>query len=440
MRADNISAMFKLIREGAMTNKEADEWFRQQDKLQRCFFEAFDPKSMKSQVPADDKSATEVSSSDNLSVKENHIEEVSGEKILAQEAPVQDNSAQEVPMDETLVQGDSTQETLVPDTTIQDVPTQQSPIQQPIIRKTPIKETPIEQQHSLQQTPARHGHFQQSPTRQYPSQQTPIRQAPFQRPPEHYLPPQHCFHNINFLRDQILAQIRSEIWFEIREMRAGFFNMGAEISDTKYQMMRMKSEIEAEIAKIHVPYSNVRLIALEERIKELMTKMENINDTHDKFLKIIDKQQDEGEYDLLNLYHFVPDRVKGFYIVNVQFKDGSTKMFDLRSIVVKSDSFKRSLGMDAGCELFRYMLRRIYEGHVGDYAISENSRRGHFFIGKQVLDRMFELIFDGYGLDINRRNIISERLETALIKSGTQVCSNDRRRSRPLDDNQINES
>jgi len=151
-------------------------------------------------------------------------------------------------------------------------------------------------------------------------------------------------------------------------------------------------------------------------------------------LKVIDKQQDEREHDLLNSYHFVPDQVKESYVVNVRFKGGSTKMLDLRPIAVRSDSFKRSFGMGAGCELFKHMLRGIYEDQVGDYTINDDPRRKHFFIGKQVLDKMFELIFDGYGFNINERTLMSEQLKAALIKSGTLVFSNDRKRSRPLDE------
>ena len=92
-------------------------------------------------------------------------------------------------------------------------------------------------------------------------------------------------------------------------------------------------------------------------------------------------------------YNFRPDQLKDSYIVTVTFKDNSTKTIDLKPIARECSRYEKNIGLEVGGELFRYMLREVYGNQLGDYAVRKNARRGHRYIGRDVLNKMFGKFF-----------------------------------------------
>ena len=96
---------------------------------------------------------------------------------------------------------------------------------------------------------------------------------------------------------------------------------------------------------------------------------------------------------LFQPYNFKPEQLKDSYIVTVTFKDGSTKTIDLKPIARECSRYEKNIGLEVGGEIFRYMLREIYGNQLGNYAVRKNARRGHKYIGTELLQKMFGEFF-----------------------------------------------
>ncbi|KAE9546953.1 hypothetical protein FO519_009835 [Halicephalobus sp. NKZ332] len=169
-------------------------------------------------------------------------------------------------------------------------------------------------------------------------------------------------------------------------------------------------QLQTDVSTLNAVHCEARIHFLEQENKKVRALLADIHHTHEELLGIIRKKRNEGV-----------DILPGSIVTDVTFKDGSTKKFDLRQVAEQSKHFVELEGIEVGCNLLRDILRTVYGNSIGEYSMSGKTRRGHHFIGMDLLSRVKELVYDGYGLIFGEKSLLSKTLDDALVRTGIHV-------------------
>ena len=82
----------------------------------------------------------------------------------------------------------------------------------------------------------------------------------------------------------------------IAEIRTEYLEM---MTDLRAEFKQDIAEMRSEIMKIHVPYNDTRLAGVEKQVSEIGLKIAYLTDAHERFIRAIDKYEQDGGHDSL---------------------------------------------------------------------------------------------------------------------------------------------
>ena len=98
-------------------------------------------------------------------------------------------------------------------------------------------------------------------------------------------------------RRAYIAEIRTEYLEMMTDLRAEFKQ---DIAELRAKFKQDVAELRSTVSRIHVPYNDARLASVEKQIGEIGSKITYLTDAHERFVRAVDKyEQDGGNYPLM---------------------------------------------------------------------------------------------------------------------------------------------
>ena len=96
---------------------------------------------------------------------------------------------------------------------------------------------------------------------------------------------------------KMMTELRTEFKQDVTELRTEFKQ---DVAELRTEFKQDVAELRSTVSRIHVPYNDARLAGVEKQIGEIGSKITYLTDAHERFVRAVDKyEQDGGNYPLM---------------------------------------------------------------------------------------------------------------------------------------------